>query len=439
MQLLYFLVVIVSLSCGSIPSPAGHFVDDYGLLGPIVATVMMAAFWGGLCHFGALMIARQVVTEQLEPMTGARWLEKQLEVLRWLSLPVIVICLVGFGLAEVINETPILEHSMALQAIILLAPGLAMTFASWSAEQAYGVRLNYADGGASNHIRSLWTSFRSGLAWLAAPVVMLLAVSDLISLLPVSETMASALTVLVLISFVVIGMPILIRKLFKTTPIDCVTMHDWISDLLRLAHVNGTKPVRWDTGQRAFNAMVAGFVPRFRSLLLSDRLLDELSREQIAMVVLHEAAHVRRRHVPLRMVAILPAWVAAILVTQIAGDVAWGLALGSAAGILLTMLILRIVAYRCEFDADVQACKIAAEISAEIDDVPRSYEAACECLSNALMRVTFDHPAARKATWLHPGVAERVDMMRRHRSEPTNNNTIAGTIPNPAQPCHLIN
>ncbi|MGB7344873.1 MAG: M48 family metalloprotease [Pirellulaceae bacterium] len=438
MQLLYFLVVIISLSCGSIPSPADEFVSDYGLLGPLLATVALVSTWALLCHTGSFLIARQVVTERLEPMIGARWLEKQLEVFRWLSLGVIVLCLVGFGLANAISETFFLRKSMALQSIILLAPGLLMTFASWSAEQSYGVRLGYADGGIRNHLHSLWISFRSGLAWLVAPVLMLLAVSDGISFLPVSENTASWITGSVVIAFVVIGLPLLIRKLFDTTPVT-PSMHLWISNLLMQSGIKGTKPLRWNTGGRAFNAMVAGFVPRFRSLLLSDRLLNELPKEQVAMVVLHEAAHVRRRHVPLRMAAILPAWVAAVLVTRIAGDTTWALPLGSAAGILLTMLILRIVAYRSEYDADVQACKMAVEISSNVDDVPRTYEEACECLSAALMRVTFDHPAARKATWLHPGVADRVNWMRRHRSEPTSKSNTAGTMANPAQPCQLIN
>jgi Zn-dependent protease with chaperone function len=437
MQLLYFLVVIVSLSCGSVPSPAGDFLAQFGLTGALLASAGLIFLWMLLCHAGSWLIARQVVTEQLEPMVGARWIEKQLEVFRWMSLCIIVLCLVGLGLAEAIAEAPVFESSMVLQSIVLLAPGLLMTMATWSAEQSYGVRLGYAEGGVVCHLQSLWLSFRSGLAWLVAPVLMLLSVSDVISLLPISGTTSSWATGAIVVFFVVIGLPVLIRRLFKTTPIQ-QSMRDWVCDLLQHAEIKGTRPVRWDTDGRAFNAMVAGFVPKFRSLLLSDRLLDELGREQIAMVVLHEAAHLRRRHVPLRMLAILPAWVAAVLVTRIAGDSSWALPLGSAAGILFTMLILRIVAYRSEFDADVQACKLAEKISSQVDGVPACYDDACESLSTALMRVTFDHPAARKPTWLHPGVADRVNWMRRHRSEPTTSSTTAGTIANPAQPCNAI-
>ena len=141
-------------------------------------------------------------------------------------------------------------------------------------------------------------------------------------------------------------------------------------DLMTAAGLRRTRAVRWDTGGRAFNAMVAGFMPPLRTLLISDRLVDELPREQIAMVVLHEAAHLRRRHVPIRMLAILPAWGAGAMVTRIIGEQSWAVAAGSAVGILMTMLILRIVAYRTEYDADVQACRLAAQISDQVDSVP---------------------------------------------------------------------
>ena len=66
--------------------------------------------------------------------------------------------------------------------------------------------------------------------------------------------------------------------------------------------------------------MVAGFVPPLRTLFLSDRILDELPSKHIAMVVLHEAAHLQRYHVPIRMIAVLPAWGVGALATRMAGE-----------------------------------------------------------------------------------------------------------------------
>ena len=71
-------------------------------------------------------------------------------------------------------------------------------------------------------------------------------------------------------------------------------------------------------------------------------------------------------------------------------------------GILMTLLILRIISYRTEYDADVRACRMAESLAGQFDQLPSHYDDASATLSAALIRVTFDHPSARKATWLHP-------------------------------------
>ncbi len=425
MHLYSFLVVVVSLSCGSLP-PA-----DVDPVRAAIATLGMVTAWILLCHVAARVTAKQVMLENIDAVVGAQWMDKQLEAFRWLGLGVAVLCLAGFGLAGTMDTTPPFEHSMFLQSLVLLAPAIAMTVGTWSAEHRYAVHLGYADRGLCRHVGFVWLALRSGMAWLVVPILILLVGGDLLSALPVDTMTASWMTVGMILLFVPLGLPWLIRHLFKTGRLDEAT-EVWVRRLMSAAGLRRTKAVRWDTGGRAFNAMVAGFVPPARTLLISDRLVDELPREQVAMVVLHEAAHLRRRHVPLRMLAVMPAWAAGAAITKIAGDASWAVAMGSAAGIMLTMLILRFVAYRTEFDADVTACRMAAKISKEIEDVPSSYDLAAEILSAALVRVTLDHPSAQKATWLHPGVAERVDWMRRQREVPSSSNANAGTIANPA-------
>ena len=424
MPLYLFLLVVVSLSCGSLPPL------ETSIWRPAMATAGLTMAWVLLCHIGARMLAKQVVQDGLDPIQGARWLEKQLDIFRWLGLGVIVLCLGGFGLARVLPQVPILASSLFAQAVVLLAPGLAIAAATWSAENVYGMMLGYTQRSFGAHLRSVFSALRNGMAWLIAPVLILLALADLVTLLPVSGQTTGWITAAIMIVVVPLGLPWLVRTLFKTEPLDGET-ECWVGSLLTESGLGKTKAVRWNTGGRSFNAMVAGFVAPLRTLMVSDRLLDELPRQQVAMVVLHEAAHLQRRHVPLRMVSILPAWAVGAAVTQIAGDRSWATALGSAAGILLTMLILRIIAYRTEFDADVQACRMAAAIDGRVADVPNSYEQAAETLGWALMRVTLDHPSSRKPTWLHPGLSDRLDCMRR-RATPSEKTNRAATIANPA-------
>lgn len=424
-QLYFFLVVIISLSCGSLPQAE---IDPAQAA---AATITMISAWIILCHVSARICANQVRNDSIDPLTGTEMLDKLLAAFRWLGLAVVVLCLAGFGLARTLESIGVVGDSIFLRAIILLMPGMAVTVGTWSAEHYYGVILGYTEKGIGNLSRSVWQLFRSSVAWLVVPVVILLGTADLISLLPISKGSANLLSLVTIILFVPLVLPWLIRHLFKTTRLDEST-DEWIRQLVSSAGLRSVRAMRWDTGGRTFNAMVAGFVPPLRTLLITDRLLDELPREQIAMVVLHEAAHVRRRHVPIRMLTILPAWGTGMLLTNLIGDQAWASAAGSIVGVLLTVLILRSVAYRTEYDADVQACRMAVKIGDQVECVPTTYEQASDAMSAALMRVTFDEPSSRKATWLHPGVADRIDWMRRQRQAPNSNSATAGTVANPA-------
>ncbi len=405
MQLYSFLVLIVSLGCGSLPPV------DASLWQSATASAGLVLGWTLLCHVAARVCALQVRSDKIDPLVGADLLEKQLDIFRWLGLGVIVFCLGGFGLASAIASIPVVESSAFLQAVLLLTPGMLLLVGTWSAEHLYGVMMDYTKPGLRNYLDSVSNIFRSGIGWLLIPVLMLLAINDGIALLPISQQAASWITGAAILLLIVAGVPILIHRLFKTKPLQDPNAA-WVRDLLSAAGVSRTRAVRWETGGRTYNALVAGFIPPLRTLLISDRLIDELPRSQVAMVVLHEAAHLRRRHMPLRMLAILPAWGSGAFVTRLLGEYSWAMAAGTVFGTLMTLLLLKVVAYRTEHDADVQACRMAEKIAGSVPDVPVTYAAAADALAGGLWRVTADQPKSRKPTWLHPGVSERVERMQ---------------------------
>jgi Zn-dependent protease with chaperone function len=405
MQLYSFLTLIVSLGCGSLPP------TEASLLQSATASAALVLGWTLLCHVAARTCANQVRSEKIDPLVGSDLLEKQLTVFRWLGLGVALFCLAGFGLAGAIARIPVVESSAFLQAILLLIPGVVLTAGTWSAEHLYGVLMGYTSRGVHNYLNSMQMIFRSGIGWLLIPVLLLLGMNDAISMLPISERAASGINAITILLLITVGVPLLIHRLFKTKPLQ-ETNASWVNELLSAAGVARTRAVRWETGGRTYNALVAGFIPPLRTLLISDRLIDELPRSQVAMVVLHEAAHLRRRHMPLRMLAILPAWGSGALVTRLAGDHTWAMTGGTVFGILMTLLLLKIVAYRTEHDADVQACRMAEKMAGGVPDVPATYGEAADALSAGLWRVTADQPKSRKPTWLHPGVSERVARMQ---------------------------
>ncbi len=53
----------------------------------------------------------------------------------------------------------------------------------------------------------------------------------------------------------------------------------------------------WNTHGRITNAMVVGVIPRLRYVLLSDRLVEELTPEEVEAVFGHEVGHVKHHHI----------------------------------------------------------------------------------------------------------------------------------------------
>ena len=406
MHLYFFLLVVLSLSCASLPAV------ETSLGQSALATLCMLSGLILLCHIAARICSKQIEAEQIDPRLGAELIERQMTAFRWLGLGIVLLCLAGFGLATATVQASYLNSSLFLQAVILLAPGLVITLATWSAEHYYRGLTGLVDNTARRHAGYLWQRFRGTVAWLIVPILLLLAMTDLIGSLPIDDALAAMITAAVLLLFVPLALPWLIRYLFKTSRLDKST-EQWIDQIMIGSGLKRTRIVCWDTGNRSFNAMVAGFIPPLRTLLISDRALDELPRSQLAMVVLHEAAHLRRFHVPMRMLTIVPAWLLGGLITRFADGHSWAMAAGSGVAISMTLITLRIAAIRTEFDADQQACNLAVNMADRVADVPATYDEASDALRDALLRITLESPSARKASWLHPSIPERITAMKR--------------------------
>lgn len=407
MQLYFFLLVALSLSSVSLP-PINTSLQQASLASGCILTALVL-----LCHIAARICAKQIADEQIDARLGADLLDRQMTTFRWLGLGIVILCLAGFGLATATVQAPYLSNTLFLQAVILLIPGLTITVATWSAERYYRGLTGLVKNHPRVHAQHLWQRFRGSVAWLVLPILLLLGMTDLITGLPIGETSAAMITIFLLLLFVPLGLPWLIRHLFKTSRLDTHT-EKWVDDIMGAVGLRRTRILCWQTGNRSFNAMVAGFVPPLRTLLISDRALNELTRSELSMVVLHEAAHLRRYHVPLRMLTIVPAWLLGGWVTRLSEEHSWAMAAGSGVAITMTLITLRIAAIRTELDADVQACHLATRMAHRVPDVPKSYQDACNTLANALLRITVESPSARRASWLHPGVAQRLANMRSH-------------------------
>ncbi|QDV45261.1 Protease HtpX [Stieleria neptunia] len=409
MQLYYFLAVILSLSLGSLPESNQSFAQAVGFTGLVILA------WWVLCFLAVRLVAGLIDKGEVDATVGYDWFERQTECFRWFSLGLILLCLGGFGLGRNLDRLPLIQHSLALQSMVLLVPAIAMMAGLWAGESRFAARMGVARRGWWATLTSTFSALRSSVGWLIAPIIGFLAIIDLVSLTAVGEQIPNWAAWVALGVVMVAGIPILVRRVFPTRPIDDATKQ-WIQSIVTAGGIRRCKIVMWDTNQQTHNAMIAGLLGRFRVLLLSDRLVRDLAREELAMVILHEVAHAKRFHVPLRITALVPAWLLGAGLERGLMQDAWATwatdwagTLGSVLSLVATVLILRWVSYRSEFDADSVACRLAPAVSRRCERVPATEPDARRQLASALLRVTEGCAAARKPTWLHPGIADRIN------------------------------
>jgi Zn-dependent protease with chaperone function len=174
----------------------------------------------------------------------------------------------------------------------------------------------------------------------------------------------------------------------------------------------------WVASQNRWaGAAVIGWMPGRQQLWLGDGLVKQLSDEEIDMVVLHELAHVKRRHFLLRVLPIAFAclagfgtwWsTAGLLNTQLDSPVAQVIsqASGFIVSALLLMMGLSITSRSCELDADRQACLLGAS---RCEWAGGNVKTAARSLSQALEKL---HGESHAATWLHPALHQRLKNLR---------------------------
>ena len=176
LTLYFFLLVIVSLMCGSAPAAGDVSIHS------VYASFAMVSGWVVLAHVAGRWMARQVRRGELHFADAADYLRMQMETFRWFALPITLICHYGFSLSAYMRELPVLESSMFLQAIVLLTPGMTLLAATWSGEYYFAATIGTYPKGIRHYFGSIGRMLRSGPAWLIAPTLVVMAIGDLFQL-----------------------------------------------------------------------------------------------------------------------------------------------------------------------------------------------------------------------------------------------------------------
>ncbi len=229
-----------------------------------------------------------------------------------------------------------------------------------------------------------WTQFRHHLLIVLVPVLLIAACTSLAETVALSRAVRSVvgstplamdLTTLALqvaSAIAVLALtPSILRRLWDTAPLPSGPLLSGLYDIAAHARVRIRPPLLWRTHGTLMNAMVLGFLPPTRAILLTDLLVESLDDTQIRGVMAHEVGHIRRRHLPWLAVVVvvtlglttaaadllLRAFAPALLEGAEAGDTDHALAAGGVTLITAAVTIITFgwVSRRFEWQADAFA------------------------------------------------------------------------------------
>jgi Zn-dependent protease with chaperone function len=224
-------------------------------------------------------------------------------------------------------------------------------------------------------------------------------------------------------------LPLVLSACWRARPLPPGKLRGFLDNTLRQRGVRFRDIRIWPTSNQMTNAMVVGMFPKWRILVLTDRLLRLLTLNQLAMVIAHEAGHVRGRHLPLRLYfVLLPLLFAGAFRWAFGGTLfpdpqtGWLSGFESSAWSWLVVLILYatyaflVIGWSSqwmELQADLFACLAPSGRPAGV-----RVELAKE-FQDALLVLAEDagEDAARRG-WLHPSVFDRVHSVRFAAADP---------------------
>ena len=200
--------------------------------------------------------------------------------------------------------------------LLLLAPFLAAVLLVWGLDYPFhrAIRLRMSQNAhlAGRGPLPYWSRWeyivfnaRHNLLFILVPVSLIILCMDSLSLyvypllhdwegrdifLPVS--------LLLMVVGVVLLAPVLIVRIWKTSPLPSGPLRDQLETMCRQMGVRCRDILVWWSGGVLANAGAMGFIGPTRYLLLSDALLNEMPPEHIRAIFAHEIGHIRSRHIP---------------------------------------------------------------------------------------------------------------------------------------------
>src|SRR5581483_4962670 len=190
--------------------------------------------------------------------------------------------------------------------LIMLGPLLAALLLSW--ERFYRLeKLAFELGHGGDHFLGKWNylvlQLRNNLLIVVPPACLWLVQQSLEFALPPAEGNRPALVALyfLMLALALLSLPLLLRAFLGLRALPAGPLRLRLEDAARRLRFRCGNILVWDTHRTMANALITGFLPWPRYVVLTDRLLEELTPEEIEAVFGHEVGHVRHHHMALYM------------------------------------------------------------------------------------------------------------------------------------------
>lgn len=421
MQPFLMIAVLLTVTAAeAVPTePIGHALDR--AMGTLTVCLIVAVW----AEWSARRLCRQLLTH------SEGWARRQRRVRR-LHLTLVM---AGGAVAcyllrwpQVVREDWALGGWPLVDDVLILLPLLGPLAHGWAAyyEVDRTAALLGELRGLSSHIdgscwRHMARQARDDLGLVVAPMLLVLAAQDLAGLLfPAGWDDAVAAVQVVTLIGVLLFMPLWLRRLWSSSPLTPGPLRDRLERTAASVGLRIRDYLEWHTESQVTNAAVAGFLPRCRYVFLTDRLLQAFDDDELEAVLLHEAAHVQRRHLALRLLVLgwpFGAWVGVqaiwpgvterlvALLESCGVAPSWQVAIGLPV-LMAAYLVVTLGAFArlLEYDADLWA----AERSADPEAMTRALA--------KLARMSGDRRS--RGSWMHPSLDHRITLLREFRHEP---------------------
>jgi STE24 endopeptidase len=312
--------------------------------------------------------------------------------------------------------------------LIMISPLLAALFLSW--ERFYRLEMTAFEGGAfGERFLGKWDylvlQLRNNLLIVVPPACLWLVQQTIELWLPISDAERPYLVVLYfgMLGLSLLSLPLLLRVFLGLRPLPAGPLRARLEATARRLHFRCGDILFWDTHQTMANALITGFLPWPRYVILTDRLIEELTPDELEAVFGHEIGHVRYHHMALYVLFCLASLVL----------------LGTAGGYLKDLAQPQLEPYLKAWEATpfsivtganvLSLCGVGLYFFFVFGPLSRTCESQADLFGSratssqafigALEKVAQLNGMSRAhASWRHPSIAQRIAFVQRASADP---------------------